>query len=105
MYTDKKHGHVLIVIAILLVLLAGIVWRVKASQNSYRQQILDSIRKNVMDSALQCYVVEGAYPPSLKYLEENYGLTLNKEDYYIHYEIFAENVPPDVRVTYRMKDR
>ena len=54
-----------------------------------------------MDCAVQCYVVEGVYPPSLSYLEENYGLTLNKEDYYIHYEIFAENLPPEVRITKR----
>ena len=52
-----------------------------------------------MESALQCYVVEGVYPPSLEYLEENYGLVLNHQDYYIHYDIFAENLAPEVIVT------
>ena len=34
----------------------------------------------VQQSALQCYTVEGAYPPNLEYLEENYGLRVNTTD-------------------------
>lgn len=62
-----------------------------------------SIEKTVQERALQCYVIEGAYPSSLSYLEENYGLTLNKEDYLVVYQPVAENLPPDVRVVKREK--
>ena len=37
----------------------------------------------------------------LAYLEDNYGLQINKDDYYVTYEAFAENLPPTVKVTLR----
>ena len=60
-----------------------------------------SIKDTISERALQCYVIEGAYPESLSYLEENYGLTVNKEDFKIVYAPYAENMPPDVRVIHR----
>ena len=51
--------------------------------------------------ALQCYVIENAYPESLAYLEENYGLTVNKKDFLIVYDLFAENQPPVIKVIYQ----
>ena len=65
----------------------------------------DSIAQTIYDRALQCYVIEGAYPESLSYLEENYGLAVNKKDYTIVYTPYAENQPPEIRVIYRKKNR
>ncbi len=50
---------------------------------------------------MQCYVVEGVYPPDLQYLENNYGLRVNTEDYYVVYDCFASNLPPTIRVIAR----
>ena len=60
-----------------------------------------AIREAVQRSAFQCYAVEGAYPPDLRYLEENYGLQVNQQDFYVTYDAFASNLPPTVRVTRR----
>ena len=60
-----------------------------------------AIRDAVQRSALQCYAVEGVYPPSLQYLEENYGLEINTADFYVTYDAFASNLPPTIRVTSR----
>ena len=67
------------------------------------QDAARSIEETIRERALQCYVIEGAYPVDLEYLEENYGLTLNRKDYLVVYDIFAENLPPDVRVIRREK--
>ncbi len=61
----------------------------------------EAIAEAVRRSALQCYVVEGVYPPDLEYLQEHYGLRVNTADYYVIYDSFASNLPPDVRVTNR----
>lgn len=61
----------------------------------------NAIKETVQERALQCYVIENAYPESLAYLEENYGLTVNKEDYLIVYDLFAENQPPTIKVIYQ----
>lgn len=100
MYKDTKNRHyLLLIIVLVLVVGAGIFFF--SDRTDYRKENVAAIEKTIMDRALQCYVVEGVYPPDLAYLEEHYGLTLNKEDYFIHYEIFAENLPPIVRVVLR----
>ena len=63
------------------------------------QSINAAIREAIRRSALQCYVVEGVYPPNLQYLQDNYGLEVNTEDFYVTYDAFASNLPPTVLVT------
>ena len=57
-----------------------------------------SVRNAVLDAAMQCAAVEGAYPSTLSYLEEHYGLIINHSDYAVTYEAFASNIPPSVVV-------
>ena len=84
-----------------MILLAGVfAWAGRAAKNSMAEQT-DAIRDTIYERALQCYVIEGAYPEDLDYLVENYGLSVNREDYRIIYRAYAENMPPDVRVFYR----
>ena len=48
-----------------------------------------------------CDTLEGAYPESLEYLEKHYGLTVNKKEYIVTYEVFADNQLPTVQVLVR----
>lgn len=66
-----------------------------------RQQGAVSVRTSILTCAKQCAAIEGSYPPSLSYLESNYGLVLNHADYAVFYDAFAENVLPNVVVTPR----
>lgn len=59
---------------------------------------VDTEKSTIERYAIQCYASEGSYPPSLEYLEANYGLQLNRDRYLYYYEIFAANVIPDIRV-------
>ena len=47
------------------------------------------------------YAVEGRYPSSLSYLEENYGVDVDEENYAVFFSSFADNVLPSVRVVPR----
>ena len=60
-----------------------------------------AIEETIKERAMQCYIIEDAYPESLSYLEKNYGLAVNKEDYKIIYAPFAENMPPQIKVIYK----
>ncbi|MBP3897877.1 MAG: hypothetical protein J6D57_08660 [Mogibacterium sp.] len=101
---DNNHGWrrlIICIVAVLIIVLAGVfVWADRAAKASMAEQT-ESIKDTIYDRALQCYVIEGAYPESLDYLVENYGLAVNTEDYRILYKPYAENQPPDVRVIYR----
>lgn len=58
----------------------------------------EEIRKALLDACIQCYALEGSYPPSLDYLKEHYGVIMDKDEYFYYYEVFASNVLPDVEV-------
>lgn len=71
---------------------------INVTESGLREQGGVSLRSAILDSAKQCCAIEGAYPPSLSYLEQNYGLVVNRSDYAITYETFADNVMPNVVV-------
>lgn len=100
MYSDhakKKSGLLILLLALLLLALLTVLC-FGHSGRDVSEEGAAAIRETVRRSALQCYVVEGVYPPDLQYLEENYGLQINTEDYLVVYDCFASNLPPSIRV-------
>lgn len=99
MYSDavkRKRGWLLWLAALLAVAVI-LLARLKPGRD-LSEESAAAIRAAVERSALQCYVVEGVYPPDLQYLEDNYGLQINTEDFYVTYDAFASNLPPTVIV-------
>lgn len=55
------------------------------------------LERAVRRASVACYATEGAYPPSLEYLERHYGVQVG-EGYTVRYMVVAENLMPDVTV-------
>lgn len=100
--TGKKFIIALVLAAVILIA-AVLAWASATTKDNMAEQT-SSIRDTIYARALQCYVIEGAYPESLDYLVENYGLAVNTEDYRIIYIPYAENLPPEIKVIY-LKDK
>ena len=66
--------------------------------DGYSEKRAEQVEEIVVHSAQQCYALEGAYPPSIAYLADNYGLVVDTDRYIYHYDMFATNILPDVRV-------
>jgi len=49
-------------------------------------------------TATYCYAVEGAYPESLSYMKEHYGLTYDEDLFYVDYVVRGSNLFPDITV-------
>ena len=89
----KRLGAAIAAVCTLLLLLG--VWAVwNGAQAAMREQAAQSLRTAVLDAAVQCYALEGAYPQSLSYLEENYGV----RRFIVSYEVYASNQLPVVAV-------
>ncbi|WP_394525853.1 hypothetical protein [Lacrimispora sp. JR3] len=58
----------------------------------------ETLRDALRRASVQCYAIEGRYPPSVEYLEENYGIQIDKERYDVFYNGFASNFMPDITV-------
>lgn len=85
-----------ILIAVVAVVLAALFF--VNARAAMREQGAYSLRAAILDSAKQCCAVEGAYPHSMNYLVDHYGLVVNDTDFLITYECFADNVVPSVVV-------
>ncbi len=58
----------------------------------------DTLVKAIRQASVQCYAIEGRYPPSVEYLEENYGVQVNHSRFIVSYEAYASNQLPAVAV-------
>ena len=58
----------------------------------------ENLKKAVTRASVQCYAIEGRYPPSVEYLEENYGVQINRKKYNVFYDGFASNVMPEINI-------
>ncbi len=89
-----KLVKVIIVFAILFIFFIGI--NEISSGNVERQQ--ESLQEAVERDIVQCYSLEGIYPPSLEYLEDHYGLIYDKKLFFIDYRPVASNIYPEVTI-------
>lgn len=88
----------MIVAAILIVYIAAAFTGLDRfwTKNS-NQRVLASVDA-IKRAAVQCYALEGSYPPDISYLEEHYGLVLNRDKFYYYYQTFGSNIMPQVGV-------
>ena len=67
-----------------------------ARQAAQEQRAL--LEDAITRALVTCYAVEGRYPSSLSYLEENYGVQVNHSRFIVSYEAYASNQLPVVAV-------
>lgn len=99
--TINKIVYFGIMAVITLILVSGII---HYATNSKSRSIVE-IEETIVSLATQCYALEGSYPADLAYLVENYGLVINEERYFYHYEVYGSNIKPDIKVVEKWRDQ
>ena len=80
----ELYGYVLSVVVFVCVLalfVTGILFFSKKADARGADTLRDAIRR----ASVQCYAIEGRYPPSVDYLEENYGILIDRDKYDVFY--------------------
>ena len=94
----KKHGKsILLGIAVLLVavwFMTSLSGLAKGQSREGAQQLETALRRG----AVACYAAEGIYPPTVAYLVEYYGIQIEESRYAVFYEVFADNLMPEITV-------
>lgn len=80
--------------AMLVYLFVGTFSVSKALLKEQLDQQIVAIRRHVVT----CYALEGRYPDSIDYLEEEYSLSLDRERYVYHYQNLGVNIFPQIAV-------
>lgn len=78
--------------------LAFFITAVGSLQSGQSAEGLRQLEEALRKGCVTCYATEGVYPTSLEYLEEHYGVQIDRERYDVHYTAFAENLMPDITV-------
>ena len=65
------------------------------------QEQKDTLEQALRRAAVYCYSIEGVYPESLEYLEEAYGITYDKAQFFVDYQVLGSNLVPDITVIER----
>lgn len=94
-------GEEMLLVVLAMALAVGLWVGAGAAGQQAREQGAVALRQTVLDAAMQCFAIEGAYPQTLQYLEDGYGVAVNHDAYAVTYEAFASNVMPSVVVVPR----
>lgn len=93
----NKKNYILPVLLFILTI-SMLLYGINTVTDSTAQKEQESLQNAVIQSAVHCYSVEGAYPDSLSYLQKHYGLTWNEKKYKVRYVVIAKNIRPEVKV-------
>lgn len=81
-------------IGVMLLFLYAVSSISESTTERQQQALEDAIERSIVS----CYCIEGTYPPSLDYLVEHYGLTYDKELFFVDYQAIGSNILPDVTI-------
>ncbi|MBE5842954.1 MAG: hypothetical protein E7302_02085 [Butyrivibrio sp.] len=109
-YVGKKKNRIstytgrlvklVIVVGLLVLFFTGINEISSGNVDKQEKSLQTAIERDIV----QCYSLEGIYPPSLEYLEDHYGLIYDKKLFFIDYRPIASNIYPEVTIL-RLDDR
>lgn len=93
-----QPAKILLSVGVFLLVLSVFVQGITSLSEGTRKRQKESLENAVMRDVTYCYTVEGAYPESLEYLEEHYGLTYDEDLFFVDYRISGANIFPDITV-------
>jgi len=85
---------VLFTVSIMVIIGIGLRQTGESTRAEGLRILEDSIRRAVVMS----YATEGRFPESLEYIEENFGIHIDRTRYVVHYRVFASNILPEIAV-------
>ena len=90
-------GYLLSVLVLLLVLFFFLAFSRSVAEKTGEEK-LNALTEAVRRASIQCYAIEGRYPPSVEYLEDHYGISIDRDKYYVFYDGWASNIMPDITI-------
>lgn len=93
------HLKVILSVALFLALVALFYFGFSNASSGVEGENLKMTQRALDRAVVNCYAVEGAYPSDVSYLEEHYGLIIDRQKYIVTYETIGSNIRPYCKVT------
>lgn len=81
-----------------LIILGACFFSLNQIEKETSEEEIARLESAIHRSVAHCYAVEGSYPESLEYLQKEYGITYDSDKYFIDYQVWGENVLPDITI-------
>jgi len=94
----KKIKGIALTSVILAVIVILFMWAVNGALIKADSSSTSTLERAIKKAAVQCYAIEGFYPPEVDYLEDHYGVIIDKNKFVVSYISFTANIMPDVKV-------
>ncbi len=105
LYKTKFAYRDLLITILIFCTVLGLFWYGFTSTfQANSAEKLQITRTAVQKSIVNCYAVEGTYPPNIKYLEDHYGIVIDHSKYIVNYELAGSNVMPSVEILEKGSD-
>lgn len=100
LYKRKKRGavHWAFLLGIFICTAFLLLTMSRRIENTTKREQTQLLSDAINQAVVSCYATEGKYPESLDYLIEHYGIQIDKENYIVIYDIFADNIRPRIQV-------
>ena len=85
-------------IAFTVVIMVMTMVGLRQAEESSRAEGVRLLEEAIVRAAVHSYAVNGYFPESLAYISENFGIFIDRSRFVVHYEVFATNLLPDIRV-------
>lgn len=92
------HAPYLFLALVLIILVVASVLEMNRFSEDAAELRTASVAASIRKAAVQCYALEGSYPPDLQWLEAHYGLTVDTDHFHVVYQAFASNLMPEIEV-------
>lgn len=99
-YLIRDTKGIIFTVAILAVIIIFFSSAVNGAASKADSSAAAALEKAIKRAAVQCYAIEGFYPPDVTYLEEHYGIIIDNSKYIVEYRCFAGNNIPTINVKY-----
>ena len=90
----RRMLYCLLALAVLVSFVQSSSWLGRTNEDEQAELLRDALEQ----ALVSCYAAEGRYPQDLEYLEQHYGVRLDRTHSVVAYEAFADNIRPRVRV-------
>ena len=85
-------------IVIFVAIIVLFIYGISAVSNSSVVNDQEILAKAIDRDIVHCYCVEGMYPPSVKYMQDHYGLIYDEDKFIVDYEYIGANIIPKVTI-------
>ena len=94
----KRFSFLIPMLLLLLILPLCLGYFSKEMGAKVSEESLQMMKSAISRAAVECYALEGFYPPELNYLTARYGIAVDEARYFVDYAFIGSNLMPDITV-------